>query len=408
VIEGGILRNRAVAALLVAETVSTTGSQMTWLAVPWFVLVTTGSAAKMGFVLAAEVAGVAVLGIPGGAVAAALGARRTLLVSNLCAGSAVVAVPILHVSGALSFGLLVGLVFCSGACWAPQFAAQRVALAELLEDNERLVSDANALLQAATRVTLLLGPVLAGVLIASIGAPAVLVIDAATFAFAVAAIAAFVPAAARAPRSEQDTDGGLLAGVRFLVRDRLLRAWTVSMAIGDAAWNALFAALPFYAYTRYDGDARVAGLLLACFGVGAVAGNALSFRLRPRFDPLTLVAVAVLAQALPLWLLLAAGPAWVVGLALVSAGVANGVANPSLHALLTLRAPQALRPQVLSAVLAADTLAGPLGYLGAGVALAHVGLLPVFGAVAAIQTLAMGGRAAATLRERSRTEAVPA
>lgn len=118
--------------------------------------------------------------------------------------------------------------------------------------------------------------------------------------------------------------------------------------------------------------------------------------------------MAVLAQALPLWLLLAAGPAWIVGVALVSAGIANGVANPSLHALLTLRAPQPLRPQVLSAVLAADTLAGPFGYLGAGVALAHVGLLPVFAAVAAIQTLAMGGRAVASLRERLRTAAAPA
>jgi hypothetical protein len=68
--------------------------------------------------------------------------------------------------------------------------------------------------------------------------------------------------------------------------------------------------------------------------------------------------------------------------------------------MLTLRAPQALRQQVLSAVLAADTLAAPLGYLGAGLALAHVGLLPLFAAVAGIQTVAMGSRAAVTLRER--------
>ena len=50
----GLLRNRAILAVLVAETVSMTGSQMTWLAIPWFVLATTGSAARMGVVLAAE------------------------------------------------------------------------------------------------------------------------------------------------------------------------------------------------------------------------------------------------------------------------------------------------------------------------------------------------------------------
>jgi MFS family permease len=395
-----LFRDRRVSALLVAEVVSTTGSQMTWLALPWFVLVTTGSAARMGLVLAAEVAGVALLGIPGGTVAARLGARRTLLLSNLGAGAVVLTVPVLHSLHALSFGLLLALVFTGGALWAPQFAAQRVALAELLDDEEARVSDANALLQAATRATLLLGPVLAGVLISVIGAPAVLVLDAATFAFALVTIALFVPRTAIARASKDDDPRGMFAGLRYLARDRLLRAWTISMAIGDAAWNALFAALPFYAFTRYDGDARVAGLLLACFGVGAVIGNALSFRLRPRFEPLTLISVAVVAQALPLWLLLGAGPAWIVGGALLASGVANGVANPSLHAMMTLRSPQPLRAQVLSAVLAADTAAGPLGYLGAGVILAHAGIVPLFGVVAGVQTLTMGARAAVTLRER--------
>ncbi len=403
-----LLRDRRLSALLCAEVVSTTGSQMTWLALPWFVLVTTGSASRMGLVLAAEVAGVALLGIPGGAVAARLGARRTLLLSNLGAGVAVLAVPILHAADALSFGLLLALVFTGGALWAPQFAAQRVALAELLDDDEAKVSDANALLQAATRATLLVGPVLAGVLITVIGAPAVLVIDAATFAFAFVLIAVFVPRTKTATAPIEGDPRGVFAGLRYLARDRLLRAWTISMAIGDAAWNALFIALPFYAYTRYDGDAWVAGLLLACFGVGAVIGNVVSFRLRPKVEPLTLISVAVVAQALPLWLLLGAGPAWVVGVALVTSGIANGVANPSLHSLMTLRAPQALRAQVLSAVLAADTLAGPIGYLGAGVILAHAGIVPLFAVVAAVQTLTMGARAAVTLRERRALTPAPA
>ena len=61
-----LLRDRRLLALLVAETVSTTGSQMTWLALPWFVLVTSGSATRMSFVMAAELLGLALLGLPGG------------------------------------------------------------------------------------------------------------------------------------------------------------------------------------------------------------------------------------------------------------------------------------------------------------------------------------------------------
>ena len=52
-----LLRDRRLLALLVAETISTTGTQMTWLALPWFVLTTAGSAGKMTLVLASEAVG---------------------------------------------------------------------------------------------------------------------------------------------------------------------------------------------------------------------------------------------------------------------------------------------------------------------------------------------------------------
>ena len=52
-----ILRHRPLRALLAAEVISTTGAQMTWLALPWFVLTTTGSPARMTVVMMAELAG---------------------------------------------------------------------------------------------------------------------------------------------------------------------------------------------------------------------------------------------------------------------------------------------------------------------------------------------------------------
>src|SRR6266540_3328617 len=106
-----VLRNRSLAALLVAETVSTTGSMMTWLALPWFVLSTTGSAGRMGIVLAAEALGVALCGIPGGAASARLGARRTMLVVNAAAAPLILSVAALHLDSILSFGLMLALVF---------------------------------------------------------------------------------------------------------------------------------------------------------------------------------------------------------------------------------------------------------------------------------------------------------
>jgi MFS family permease len=393
-----VLRDRGLRALLAAEVVSTTGSMMTWLALPWFVLSTTGSASRMGIVLAAEALGVAACGIPGGHLAARLGARRTMLIVNAIAGPAILIIPLLHWAGLLSFGLLIVVVFAIGGLFGPYFASQRVVLTEILGEDEARVSAANAWLQGATRITMLIGPPLAGVLITLIGAPAVLVVDAATFLFALVLIALFVPAGKPVEPTEEAQ--GILAGVRYLGHNRLLLAWTVTMAIGDAAWNALFATLPFYAYTRYDGNAKVAGILLACFGVAAVAGNVLSFRVRRRLEPATLIAIFVLAQAASLWLLTGAGPAGWIAAALLLAGLANGIVNPSLHAFLTLIVPPAVRPQALTAVLAINQLAAPIGFLGAGVILAHGGYEPIFVLVPAVQTMTMGARAFATLRRR--------
>src|SRR4051812_37001102 len=94
---------RPLAALFVAELISTTGSEMAAVALPWFVLITTGSAARMGLVMAAEFLGMTVLGVPSGQVATALGARRTMLLSDLSRAGLVALIPLLHWAGALSF-----------------------------------------------------------------------------------------------------------------------------------------------------------------------------------------------------------------------------------------------------------------------------------------------------------------
>jgi MFS family permease len=176
------------------------------------VLATTGSASRMGLVLAAEALGIGVCGLPGGHLSARLGARRTLVLANAVAAPLILALPLFHWAGALSFGVLLAIVFAIGGTAGPAFAAQRVALAEILGEDETKVSAANAWLQGATRVTLLLGPSLAGVLIAGIGAPSVLVVDAATFLFAFVTIGLFVPPPlcsqrARSPRASSRAPG---------------------------------------------------------------------------------------------------------------------------------------------------------------------------------------------------------
>src|SRR3954451_16472513 len=98
-----MLRNRSLAAILAAELVSLTGSAMTFIALPWFVLVTTGSTAKMAWVLAAEMLPIGLLGIPAGSLVQRLGAKRTMLLSDAARGPLLALVPILHWTGPLDF-----------------------------------------------------------------------------------------------------------------------------------------------------------------------------------------------------------------------------------------------------------------------------------------------------------------
>jgi predicted MFS family arabinose efflux permease len=395
-----VLRRPGLRPLLVAEVVSTTGSQMTWLALPWFVLVTTGSATRMSFVVAAELLGLAALGVPGGVLLRRLGAWRTMVACDVARAPLMLVIPLLHWAGSDAYVVLLAVAFGLGAFAAPYFASQRIILPELLGEDESLVGRANALFQGATRVTLLLGPVAGGLLIASVSAPTVLVVDAATYVFSAVLFLGFVPRPEPLPPDGEDR--GVRQGLRFLVREPLLRVWVPVFAIGDTAWTAFFVSVPVLVVARFDADPRVAGWLLASFGVGAVLGNVVSYRvLVDRVHGLSVVAACVLGQALPLWLLTAHPPAWAASAALACSGLANGLVNPSIHALLTLRVPPPLRPSVMTTTAMIFGLVQPIGVFGVGPVLDAFGAQPVLVAFAAVQTVAMLAIVVSSLAVRS-------
>jgi len=398
-VEPSILRSGALRALLAAEVISTSGAQMTWVALPWFVLTTTGSATRMSLVMAAEAIGLAVVGLPSARLLNRLGARRSMLLCDGVRAPVMLVVPVLHWAGALSLPLLIAVAFALGAMSAPYFAAQRMILPELLGEDETRVSQASALFQGATRSTLLLGPIAAGVLIGVIGAPAVLVVDAATYAVSVALVGAFVPAIEAAAVEEEDR--GVMAGLRWVAGEPLIRAWRFCLIVGDVAWQAIFVALPVLVVARYGGDPKIVGALFAAFGVGAVAGNVAAYRTLARVDGLTLIGWISIAQALPLWLLVLHLPAAGSIAVLLASGLANGLINPSLHAIVTLRIPTALRGTVMTSLMTLYSLAMPIGIVGAGPLLDAFGVDPVFALAAAVQTAVMAGVALAALRARA-------
>jgi len=376
-----VLRSRALGALIGAEVISSFGSQMTFLALPWFVLVTTGSPARTGIVLAAELAPVAVLGIPSGTVVTRVGARRAMLGADLARAPLIAAIPVLHVAGWLSFPLLVVLVGFVGCFHAAYFGAQRVVLPELVGEDEQRVGQANALVEGGGRLAALAGPATAGVLIAAVGVTNVIYIDAVTYVAAFVLVKLFVPP--RPPMARSEDSGGVLSGLRFLVRDRL------DDRIGDRRQHGRSGPDHRVVRARLRGarqELRTAGLLFASMGAGALIGVVAVIRLLPHVRPLRLASVAFVAGALSLWVLALDVPVAVLALTLAVFGAATMLVNAPVIGVLSMRTPEVLRAKVMAAVITVATLAGPLGAVVSGPLIESLGVRALLALVAGAMT----------------------
>jgi MFS family permease len=352
------MRNRTLIALLLGEVVSSTGSAMTFVALPWFVL-STSTPLHMSVVLAVEILPLALFGLPSGSLVQRLGARRTMLAADLLRAPLVALVPVLYWTGDLTYGALLVIVFALGCFTAPYIASQRTVIPEVLGDDETLVAKASGLFGGASQLPIVIGPAIAGILVALLGAPALLLFDAVTFLFAFATVLFFVRAGKPVPADEENR--GVLAGVRYLTRDRLLGPLALTIIVLDGAANALAVAVPLLAYTRYDRDSFVAGWIFTGFGIGAVAGSLLVVKLLDRFRPLRLACVGIACIALPLWVIAVPVPWPVVAAATVLCGLCVPLVNAPMMGLLTTRPPEALRAKVMTAVLTASGIGAPVG-----------------------------------------------
>ncbi|WP_031525052.1 MFS transporter [Streptomyces sp. NRRL F-5123] len=345
-------------ALLSAEIISVSGSLVTRVALPWFVLATTGSVARMSFVLAVQMLSMALWGIPGGVLATRLGTRTFMRMADCSRAVLIGLVPLLDRQGLLTFPMLLVLVFLIGGFFTPYYASQRVLLPELVGDDEGLLARTNTLLVGANRITLLLGAPIGGVLVSAFGARAVLWIDATSFFVSFLLISLFVHTGKVAPATVDQSK--LLAGVRFLWQDRIQRLWTFANIGFEMSWQCIFAAIPILAFLRYDDDPRVVGALLAVFGVGAVAGNITAIPLLRAMKPINLMITGAVAESATLWGAVVDLHVVTFGAVLCLGGFFMGFIEGPTTALQTRRTPSALRPQSMSAFMTLTLVAGSL------------------------------------------------
>lgn len=379
------------AATLAANSISTAGTSLTLIGVPWFVLETTGSAGRAGVVAFCATLPIVVAALIGGPVIDRFGRRRTAVVSDAVCAAAIAAIPLLHFAGALDFWMLCALMALNGFAHTPGNTARYVLIPDLAEHAGTTLPRAASLFDAVSRGARMVGAALAGVLIAFVGAETVLLLDAATFGLSALLIAAGVrgvraaePRKAEAPVSVRAYGTELREGYAHLIGNRLLLAVVVMVMFmngTDQGWHAVL--LPVHAEAELGGATHI-GLLTALFGAGGLTGALLYGAVGHRFPRRAVFTVCVILCGAPRFLVAAVtGTTLPLAVTMLLGGIAGGVLNPILTTVIYERVPNRLRSRVSGALTAGCEFAMPVGGLAAG--------LLVEGAGATGALLAMGG-----------------
>ena len=392
-------------ALLIANTVSLIGSSLTLIALPWFVLQTTGSATRTGLTGFAVALPGFLVGIFGGTIVDRLGYRRSSVIADVVSGIGIGLVPTLYVTAGLPFGLLLGLVFVGSLLAIPGFTARRSLLPELAKASGVRLERVNALFESNNQLAMLLGPPIAGLLIVWVGASTVLWLDAASFVCSAATVGLLVPALRghRAPAAPGRYRDQLVEGLRFLLHEPLLRDMALALALIQGLEEPIFAVvLPFYA-RQILGSATDLGLMASALGLGALAGGAAYGAVGYRVPRRMLWFGAYLLTPGIYWAL-AARPAFPLLLAImVVLGFASGPITPLAVTIRHERIPPAQRGRVFAATSAIGRIAMPPGIALSGLAIARLGFRPtVVILAAAVQLAALGMLAVPALRRMDR------
>jgi MFS family permease len=356
--------------LLLGEAVQVVGTQVTIVAVPLQVYELTRSAAAVGLVGVAGLLPLVLFGLYGGAIADAVDRRRLVIATT--SGQAVLAV-VLVAQAATGFGrlwLLYAVVALQAALFAMDSPARQAFVPRLLPVH--LLPAANALKQVEFNTGVVVGPLLAGVLVAQVGYEAAYGLEIVTAVVALVALAGLPPSPPEGGGRRAGT-ASVLEGLRFLrTRQVLLMTFVVDLvAMVFAMPRALF---PSMATEVFGGGPQTAGLLYSSLAAGALLGALFSGWLGRVHRHGIAILVAIAAWGASITLFGITDVLWLAMVFLAAAGAADMVSAVFRVAVLQAAAPDEMRGR-LGGVFIVVVAGGPrLGDARAGGSAELVGL----------------------------------
>lgn len=265
------LRIRNFRLYFIGQSISITGTWMQKLAQAWLVLELTNSGAWLGITLAIQMLPTLVL-TPWGGVLADRFSKRTILICTATASIIPsVLLGVLTLTNVINVPIVLGLALLGGIIDAFEKPARQSFPSEIVERGQ--LTNAVMLNNVMQDTGKVVGPAIAGVLIAAAGLSSTFLINAASFLPVIAGLWLMRPEELIAPQRADAGAGQLRAGFAYVRRTPALLGPLVLLAtVGLVAYN-FQVILPLLARDTFNGDARAAGYLLGALGAGSVIGG---------------------------------------------------------------------------------------------------------------------------------------
>ena len=256
---------------IAGQSVSVIGTGMQMAAQSWLVLTLTGSATTLGLIVALQTLPVLLLGPYGGVIADRVDKRRLMVILQIAMGVQALILGVLTVTGAVrlwEIGALAALLGLNNAFENP--ARQSFMLEMVGAESLRNAVSLNSVLVNVARV---IGPAVAGVLIATVGEGVCFLVNAASFVAVVISLTTLDPSAIFPSTPSGREPGQLREGLRYVRRTPELGVPLMMMALAGCLAYEFQVTLPVMARQGLHAGATAYGFMTAAMGVGAVVGG---------------------------------------------------------------------------------------------------------------------------------------
>ena len=340
------MRNAVFRALWIAVLVSNVGAYMQTVGAQWLLVDAAHAAILVALVQTADTLPDALFGLVGGVLADIVDRRRLLMTVQLTMAVMAGALAALTFAGRMTPWLLLTFTFILGSSSVLSNPAYQAVAPELAPaEDQRAASELGSISLNLARVV---GPALAGLLIARLGVAFVFALNAATFLIFGLVAAAWREEVRRLPDSPEPFLSAFRAARRFVVNARVVRRMLARTIVFVLPASVLWALLPLVATQQLMLSAAGYGLLLGATGIGAILGAFALSRLRQRFSDYAVVVASGAVYAVSLALLVVAPSTVIAMILLVPAGAAWMIVVSLVNAALEVVLPAWIRARGLS------------------------------------------------------------